>query len=252
MRTFSKHVSAAGLILVVSCLVVTGCGPSKKQYAINEALLIDQTRLLENEVYKTRYQLQKVMDENARLKEDLGITEASGKNSLGFPAEKKRPVRNEAGQGTVPFDPPMVNPNSGVSDQRKILVIPQSQLAQESTGEELPRTVVESGKNPALRLMPVSKQSPAVTRLPGPGEATVSPEEPRRILVVPDNQETQSETLPQSIVQPIPKNGTSAGSKTGITPQSWDSGAVNPRIKPAHYNSVPTRSDNDLKWSPIE
>ncbi|MDO5565953.1 MAG: hypothetical protein Q4G59_04790 [Planctomycetia bacterium] len=253
MKTLSRHVPALGLIVVVSLLVLSGCGTSRRQYAINEALLIDQTRLLENEIYKTRYQLQKVMDENARLKEELGIADKGRKSRSSGNPEEKRLDREEPNQGAVPFAPPTLDPKpGGAATQRRILVIPQSQLTQDGQSESLPQTVVDSGKNPALRLVPVSKQAPAVSRLPGPGEASVPAPEPRKILVVPNTSEPQSETLPQSIIQPTRQKGAPAGSGTGITPQSWDSGKSNQRVVPAHYNSVPTRSDNDLNWSPVE
>ncbi|MDO5580689.1 MAG: hypothetical protein Q4G69_06110 [Planctomycetia bacterium] len=70
----------------------TGCGPSRRQYAINEALLIDQTRLLENEVYRTRYQLDKALEENEQLRSELGS--GAGRKKLSTPNldRKSKPV----------------------------------------------------------------------------------------------------------------------------------------------------------------
>ncbi|MDD3586987.1 MAG: hypothetical protein PHQ75_07365 [Thermoguttaceae bacterium] len=251
MKTLSRHITALGLLVVVSLLGLSGCGTSKRQYAINEALLIDQTRLLENEIYKTRYQMQKVLDENARLKEELGIADKGGKGRLNRTPEKRSSSEQQS-PDSVPFAPPTLDSNQGAAAQRRILVVPQSQLDQDNEAETLPQTVVDSGKNPALRLMPVSKQAPVVSRLPGPGEASVPSDQTRKVLVVPNSQNQPSETLPQSIIQPTRQKVSVTGSGTGIAPQSWDSGKSNQRIVPAHYNSVPAQSDNGLNWSPVE
>ncbi|MDO4587398.1 MAG: hypothetical protein Q4C95_08880 [Planctomycetia bacterium] len=64
-----------GRMFIVAVIIfgtIVGCTPSKKQYQINEALLIDQTRVLENEVYRTRFLLKKCLEENERLRQELG------------------------------------------------------------------------------------------------------------------------------------------------------------------------------------
>lgn len=52
-------------------LAVVGCGPTRKEYAINEALLIDQTRMLENQLYRAHFQIQRLEGENKRLRARL-------------------------------------------------------------------------------------------------------------------------------------------------------------------------------------
>jgi len=54
------------------CLVfAVGCGPTRKEYAINEAMLIDQTRILENQLYSAQFRIQQLERENERLRRQL-------------------------------------------------------------------------------------------------------------------------------------------------------------------------------------
>lgn len=56
-------------------LLLSGCGPTRKEYAINEALLIDQTRMLEDRLYRAHFEIQHLQDENAGLRRRLGEPE---------------------------------------------------------------------------------------------------------------------------------------------------------------------------------
>lgn len=80
------------LLLILIPFFFTGCGPSRRQYAINEALLIDQTRLLENEVYRARYQLEKALEENEQLRSELGNNAGRKKLSIPNLHKKAKPV----------------------------------------------------------------------------------------------------------------------------------------------------------------
>ncbi|MBQ3387612.1 MAG: hypothetical protein IJG60_00185 [Thermoguttaceae bacterium] len=66
-----KHyIPVCAVFFLVAFLV--GCGPTRKEYAINEALLIDQTRMLEDQLYRAHFQIQTLQDENSILRERLG------------------------------------------------------------------------------------------------------------------------------------------------------------------------------------
>ena len=71
-RVVRKAALLAFVSLAVGLVVLTaGCGPTKKEYAINEALLIDQTRMLENQLYRAHFQVQRLEQENKRLRAQL-------------------------------------------------------------------------------------------------------------------------------------------------------------------------------------
>lgn len=71
-RGVRKSALLAFVSLAVGLVVLTaGCGPTKKEYAINEALLIDQTRMLENQLYRAHFQVQRLEQENKRLRAQL-------------------------------------------------------------------------------------------------------------------------------------------------------------------------------------
>ena len=59
------------LLFVFAASLAAGCGPTKKEYAINEALLVDQTRMLENQLYRAHFQVQRLEQENKRLRAQL-------------------------------------------------------------------------------------------------------------------------------------------------------------------------------------
>lgn len=90
------------LLLAAVLSIAAGCGPTRKEYAINEALLVDQTRVLENQLYRAHFQIQRLEEENKQLRSRL---EAKGEKLDDLPK-------------TAPFDPipesrvPQVTQNS--------------------------------------------------------------------------------------------------------------------------------------------
>lgn len=80
-----------GRMFIVAVMIfgtIVGCTPSKKQYQINEALLIDQTRVLENEVYRTRFLLKKCLEENERLRQELGGSNEPSESQQNVPIKR--------------------------------------------------------------------------------------------------------------------------------------------------------------------
>ena len=78
-------------LLAAGFFAVVGCGPTRKEYAINEALLIDQTRALEDRLYRAHFQIQRLERENKELRERL---EAKGEKVESDKSQKS----------AVPFD----------------------------------------------------------------------------------------------------------------------------------------------------
>lgn len=62
---------STSVMLLLLLLTAAGCGPTRKEYAINEALLIDQTRILENQLYSAQFRIQQLERENERLRQQL-------------------------------------------------------------------------------------------------------------------------------------------------------------------------------------
>lgn len=67
----SPGIFSSLLVLGLAALACAGCGPTRKEYAINEALLIDQTRTLEDQLYCAHFQIQRLETENQLLREKL-------------------------------------------------------------------------------------------------------------------------------------------------------------------------------------
>ncbi len=57
-------------LLIVSAASLVGC-VSRKQYAINESILIGERRQLEDEIYRVQFQLRDALVENQQLREKL-------------------------------------------------------------------------------------------------------------------------------------------------------------------------------------
>ena len=76
----SKRLRWQGALSVaLAALCVVGC-VGRKQYAINEAILISERRQLEDEIYRLQFELRDALEENERLRRELG-GDASGANS---------------------------------------------------------------------------------------------------------------------------------------------------------------------------
>ncbi|MBQ9128375.1 MAG: hypothetical protein IJY15_11525 [Thermoguttaceae bacterium] len=76
----SKRLRWQGALSVaLAALCVVGC-VGRKQYAINEAILVSERRQLEDEIYRLQFELRDALEENERLRQELGGDEA-GSNS---------------------------------------------------------------------------------------------------------------------------------------------------------------------------
>ena len=90
--------------------LMVGCGPTRKEYAINEALLIDQTRMLEDQLYRAHFEIQNLQDENARLRRRLGEPEKAKESPVPFAQKKSEPA---------PQQNPTLSPN-GNAEQPEV------------------------------------------------------------------------------------------------------------------------------------
>ena len=59
------------LIVALAGLSCVGC-VGRKQYAINEAILISERRQLEDEIYRLQFELRDALEENERLRQGVG------------------------------------------------------------------------------------------------------------------------------------------------------------------------------------
>ncbi|MGN0911037.1 MAG: hypothetical protein ACI4NV_06430 [Thermoguttaceae bacterium] len=82
-------------LLIVSAASLMGC-VSRKQYAINESILIGERRQLEDEIYRVQFQLRDALVENQQLREKL-------KNDGVDPDEYLRKNRSAPTQNANPF-----------------------------------------------------------------------------------------------------------------------------------------------------
>ncbi len=57
-------------VVALACLSAIGC-TSRKQYAINEAILIGERRQLEDEIYRAKFELRDALRENEQLRREL-------------------------------------------------------------------------------------------------------------------------------------------------------------------------------------
>ena len=92
-------------------ILLIGCGPTRKEYAINEALLIDQTRMLEDQLYRAHFEIQHLQDENASLRRRLGEPEKTETSPVPFDRKNAEPASppNQSlfptGEAPQPDDP---------------------------------------------------------------------------------------------------------------------------------------------------
>ena len=96
--------------VLFSLILFSGCGPTRKEYAINEALLIDQTRMLEDQLYRSHFEIQHLLDENARLKEKLGETDDSESADSPVPFQNTETPKTKPDRQR-PYYPP-IDPNA--------------------------------------------------------------------------------------------------------------------------------------------
>lgn len=113
-----KHCISICALLFLAALLA-GCGPTRKEYAINEALLIDQTRMLEDQLYRAHFQIQTLQDENSILREKLGEKpKDEGKKSpvpfegaANLPRPEQQSGYADPGQSAYPADDLMFGAN---------------------------------------------------------------------------------------------------------------------------------------------
>ena len=86
------------LIVALAGLACVGC-VGRKQYAINEAILISERRQLEDEIYRLQFELRDALEENERMRQELGGDEAENAN---VPTSRTR-TRGRAGANDAFF-----------------------------------------------------------------------------------------------------------------------------------------------------
>lgn len=147
-------------VLILLILIVvgsSGCGPTKKQYAINEALLMDQTRLLENEIYKTRFALQQTLRENEILRNELAdLKEPDDKSEKKNESAKIKTARRTS--NVLPMNPSIAQNNVEELPQ-EVLMPHRKQVPARNAGTDSMPSVPNSGKAPALTI-PSASNSP--------------------------------------------------------------------------------------------
>lgn len=68
---FNRSRLRVALVVALAGLSCVGC-VGRKQYAINEAILISERRQLEDEIYRLQFELRDALEENERLRQELG------------------------------------------------------------------------------------------------------------------------------------------------------------------------------------
>jgi hypothetical protein len=68
---FNRSRLRGALVVALAGLSCVGC-VGRKQYAINEAILISERRQLEDEIYRLQFELRDALEENERLRQELG------------------------------------------------------------------------------------------------------------------------------------------------------------------------------------
>ena len=88
----------AALSVALAALCVVGC-VGRKQYAINEAILISERRQLEDEIYRLQFELRDALEENERLRQELGgdATPRAKTNDAFFPGLDATQTRRPTG-----------------------------------------------------------------------------------------------------------------------------------------------------------
>lgn len=149
---FSRPIFAA-LVLTI----LAGCGPSRKEYAINEALLVDQTRVLENQLYRAHFQIQRLEGENKQLRARL---EAKGEKLDDLPK-------------TAPFDPvPEMNVPQTTQNARPINAVGNNRFAMKRNAAGAQTVPQKSSRVVRTAQAPARTASGAATQRQNPANAT--------------------------------------------------------------------------------
>ncbi|MDO5554714.1 MAG: hypothetical protein Q4G68_13225 [Planctomycetia bacterium] len=210
MKTFACTTVRGGMVvaLLLPALIsmFAGCGPSRKQYAINEALLIDQTRILENEVYRTRYQLQKCLDENERLRQELGLLDQNESS----PAGQAGPARGSQTRGGTASEVITTDEDASISVPRPVRPArthSESEGRSPLTPKEMIRPLAPApGPRTQEKFVPAPATAPGATpgRVPSPRSAFPTLQESPQTPQSPSDART--EVLPETIVVPVSRN----------------------------------------------
>ncbi|MBQ6827120.1 MAG: hypothetical protein IJO46_03815 [Thermoguttaceae bacterium] len=84
----------SALIIALAAFCGLGC-VGRKQYAINEAVLISERRQLDDEVYRLQFELRDALEENERLRQELG-------DDANAPAKSRQRARSNANDAFFP------------------------------------------------------------------------------------------------------------------------------------------------------
>ncbi len=89
-----KSAFYVGAIVVLTASCLAGC-TSRKQYAINEAILISERRQLEDEIYRAKFELRDALRENEQLREQLEKEGLVGSSSSDRTNASRKPTIDE-------------------------------------------------------------------------------------------------------------------------------------------------------------
>lgn len=149
-------------LLIVSAASLLGC-VSRKQYAINESILIGERRQLEDEIYRVQFQLRDALVENQQLREKL-------KNDGVDPDEYLLKNRKAPTQNANPFfqNYPGLNvgattPNapSSIALQRAMAqnsAAPNAAAAQNDAARIIPGALLQRNSNASVSAAPRAAQ----------------------------------------------------------------------------------------------
>ena len=88
------------LAVALTCVVATALGgcTSRRQYAINESILISERRQLENEIYRVQFELRDALEENEQLRAKL---EEEGGDSATTSKKRRASARSQNTESPV-------------------------------------------------------------------------------------------------------------------------------------------------------
>lgn len=236
------------LIVALAGLACVGC-VGRKQYAINEAILVSERRQLEDEIYRLQFELRDALEENERLRRELGGDAATDANS---PASRTRSGANDAFFPGLDAAQAPLRTTGGVqsvqttsaTDARPVrpTTAPQNADAAPATGEAVETL-------PDYVPIPVTSTQPSAPRTRSPQGAQTA-----RNAASARNGKTRSAQHYAS-VSTAPQN---AGKTLGVrrvvpvAASNEESGdVVAPVFVDAPTTETTTRSANVGAWSPL-
>jgi len=225
MKTY-QHTIIQKLTLVLAGLLIlfgSGCGTTRKQYAINEAILISERRQLEDEIYRMRFMLKEYESENQRLRDQLQSNADSSQKTEND--GRRLPPFQKTGPLNVTGNPVILSTERDVAENVPQEVLPDSILRPVASGRASAAGSNRSAGNmpepyPKLQIPGTVQQIPQVKS--SKTEQSGQLEQPVKIR--PTNYQQNGQT--SQTVQQTPYNDVDSNSVDGNTKYD-DQDAVN-------------------------